>query len=269
MKKIALATLTALCTTVAVYAQGGPGGPPPGPGPGFRGGFPGPGGPGPGMHPWKVVTGAPYSASFTEQSVRVLANGSTITRSVTGAVARDSSGRAYIQQTFTGGPFGQNGPKTVVFITDPVAGQGYTLYPDKMEADQRPFRTPPEGAANRPPRNPASQTNPNVSVSKATGGTYQNLANIETTTTTRTIPANTMGNSATLTSTSVVQYSPDLQIVVSSTRSDPEIGHSTYTLSNIVQGEPNVSFTVPSGYAIKTAPVMRRRHEGPGAPPQE
>ncbi len=264
MRRVAPAGLTLLLLSATAFAQMG--GPPPGPPPhgGFgRGGPLGPGGPG--MRPWKVVTDAPYSATMTEQSIETLPNGAgTIRRSTSGTVARDSSGRTYVQQTFTSGPFGsQNGPRTVIFITDPVAGYSYTLYPDKNLAIQRPFKTPP--SSNRPNR--TRPNDPNVTVSKATGGTYQNLNNVETTTITRTIPANTIGNSATLTSTSTVVYSPDLQIVVSSTRNDPRFGQSTYTLSNIVQGEPaNISFSVPSGYTIQTASA--HEHRGPFGPPQ-
>jgi len=262
MKRI---ILTALLGGATALAQMGP--PPPGGGPRgeFRGGLLGPGGPG--MHPWKVVTDAPYSAAMTEQSVETLPNNAgTITHSTTGTVARDKSGRTYVQQTFTGGPFGsQNGQKTLIFITDPVAGYSYTLDPSKMVAIQRPFKTPPAGAGNSGTH--SHPKDPNVSVSTTTGGTYQNLTNIETRTMTRTVPANTMGNSATLTSTSTVLYSPDLQIVVSSTRNDPRFGQQTYALTNIVLGDPtNVSFSVPAGYTIQTE-SGRGRH-GFGGPPQ-
>ena len=258
MKKI---ILTAVLFSAVALAQMGP------PGPHARGEFrPGPFGPPvPGMRPGKVVTDAPYSATMTEQSVETLPNGGgTITHSISGTVARDKSGRTYAQQTFTGGPFGPaNGPKTVIFITDPVAGYAYTLYPDKNVAVQRPLKAPPSDQAG-PKHTPPND--PNVSVSKTTGGTYQNLTNVETTTITRTIPANTIGNSQTLTSTSTVLYSPDLQVVVSSTRNDPRFGQSTYSLSNIVLGDPtNISFSVPSGYTIQTAPL----HEFHGPPPEE
>ncbi len=261
MRKIMVALSAALVLSTLALAQmappGGPppGGPPPG-GPGRHGDF-GRGGPfgpgGPGMRSWKVVTGAPYWAAMSEQSTETLPNNAgTITRTVSGTVARDSSGRTYVQQTFTGGAFGpQNGPKTVIFLTDPVAGFSYTLYPDKNLAVQRPFHKPPADSGAQ--RNRTRPNDPNVAVSKATSGIYQNLTDIETTTVTRTIPQNTIGNSVTLTSKSTVLYSPSLQIVVSSTRVDPRFGTSTYALTNITAGEPPVSFSVPSGYTIQTA----------------
>ncbi|MBV9407036.1 MAG: hypothetical protein JO211_16935 [Acidobacteriaceae bacterium] len=257
------AILIAALSSTAVLAQMGP---PPGPGFHDRFGGPGPFGPGgPGMRPGQVVTNAPYYATMTEQSVETLPNGGgTITHSVNGIVARDSAGRTYVQQTSTGGPFSSGtGLRTVIFLIDPVAGYAYTLYPDKNEAIQRPFKAAPAGEHRHTPPN-----DPNVNVSKSTGGTYQNLTDIETTTITRTIPANTIGNSATLTSTNTILYSPSLQIVVSSSRHDPRFGDSTYALNGILVGSTNnVSFSVPSGYTIKTE--SWRGHNGPPPPPPQ
>src|SRR5947209_19701440 len=117
-----LAIGAALLMTAALYAQeGGPPLPPP-PGGGMAGAGPfGGGGFGWG-HRAKVITGAPYSADLSNQSVQTLADGNTITRSTRGHVARDSQGRTYTQETVAGGPFAQDGPVTITFISDPVAG---------------------------------------------------------------------------------------------------------------------------------------------------
>ncbi len=253
MIKTTAITAAALLLSFAAYGQGGPlggpqGGPPPGPphrgfGPG------GPGGPGFGMRPGKVVTGAPYWATFTNQFTQTLPGGNTIQRTTMGTIARDSQGRTYEQETVPGGPWGsQNtGSKTITFISDPVGGYSYTLDSTTNVAIQRPLRTPP--ARIGPTRN-----DPNVTVSTMTGGTYLNLTNIETRTTNHTIPAGTIGNAQPITSTSTVLYSPALQIVVSATRNDPRSGQSSYVLNTIVPGEPDASlFQVPSTYTIKAA----------------
>ncbi len=254
MIKTTVVLSAALLLSLAAYAQGGPqGGPPPGPphrgfGPGGPGGF--------GMHLGKVVTGAPYSATFTRQHTETLVGGNTISRTTTGTIARDSQGRTYEQETVTGGPWGSqnSGPKTITFIFDPIAGYSYTLDLSTNVATQRPLRNrangswPPTG--NKP--GDSAHNNPNVAVSNTTGGTYENLSNIETRTTTRTIPPGAIGNAQAITSTSTVLYSPDLQIVVSTTSNDPRTGQSSYTLNNIVTGEPAASlFQVPSTYTIK------------------
>jgi hypothetical protein len=63
-------------------------------------------------------------------------------------------------------------------------------------------------------------------------------------------------------------YSPDLQTLVSETRTDPRFGTTLFQLTNINRGEPDASlFAVPSDYSITQGrggrgPGERRR--GPG-----
>jgi hypothetical protein len=264
MKKTHLAVLAGLSITLAAYAQmGGPrpmGGPLQGHGPRGFGAF---------MHAWKVVTGVPYSATATDQSSQALVDGNTIQRTTTAQVARDSRGRTYTQQTMTGGPWAAEGsPKTVVFISDPVAGYSYVLHPEKKVAIRRPTRTPREGTGSstkfggRPHHGPGSEkdvTETNLGAKDISGvGTAQGKS------ITHTIPAGEIGNAQPIVSTSEIWYSPDLQIVVSSKRNDPRTGESTYTLSNIQRAEPNPSlFQVPSDYTIQDASSAHRR---PGPP---
>src|SRR5579875_1927299 len=119
MKKIINVAFAALLLSALSFAQRGPGrGFGPGAGPGL--------GPGFGPHFGKVVTGEPYSATVTNQRNETLQDGNTVQQTTTTQVARDSQGRTYEQTTLTGGPLGaQNGPKTLVFLSDPVAGYSY------------------------------------------------------------------------------------------------------------------------------------------------
>lgn len=223
-------------------------------------GGPGPGGRGPrGMHAGKVVTGAPYSATFTNTSLKTLADGNTIQRTTTGTVARDSQGRTYSQETITG-LFGQTGTKTVTFISDPVAGYVYTLNSDTKTAIRRPFHAaggPSGETANF--RNEARPANPNV-VSAELGTQTVNGVNATGKTITHTIPAGQMGNEKPIVSTTETWTSPDLQVVISSKRTDPREGTSTYALTNIQRAEPsNISFAVPSDYTVKDAQSFHGR----------
>ena len=92
---------------------------------------------------------------------------------------------------------------------------------------------------------------------------------------TRTIPAGQIGNANPIPIVNERWYSPDLQMVVKSVRTDPRLGQTTYTLTNIQRTEPAASFfTVPSDYTVKQAkirahgawsgvgPVGRRRSAG-------
>lgn len=257
MKTVINTFLTAALLVGAAAAQSG--GPPPG-GPHGRG-F-GPGLFGPGMRPGRVVTGAPYSGTATNTFTQTLANGTTITRTTTATIARDASGRTYEQQTITGGPLAANGPTTVIFIDDPVAGYAYVLNPSKMTGTQRTLHTPPAGSGGGSGNHSGTRpANPNV-VEQDLGVSAINGVNDATgKQITRTIPANTVGNSAALVSTETIYTSPSLHVVVSAKRSDPRTGNSDYELT-VTSNSPDASlFQVPSGYTITPA-------KGPGFGPR-
>jgi hypothetical protein len=92
--------------------------------------------------------------------------------------------------------------------------------------------------------------------------------NAEGTRYTRTIAAGEIGNDKPIVIVSERWYSPDLEMVVMSKRSDPRFGSSTYTLSNIQRQEPAASlFTVPSDYTMKEGGPGRRGHKLHGAAP--
>ncbi len=70
--------------------------------------------------------------------------------------------------------------------------------------------------------------------------------------TTRTISAGVIGNDQPIEIISETWYSSDLQMVILSKHSDPQIGETTYRLSNIQQAEPPHSlFEVPANYTIR------------------
>jgi hypothetical protein len=249
MKNFLLLAGLAMLASLPVMAQRG--GPPPGSmGPGGPHGF------GREFHDRKLVTGAPYSATVTNTIVQQLAGGNSIQRTTTGQVARDSAGRTYEQQTITGGPLAQNGPKTITFITDPVAGYSYVLDSVHKTAFRHPLRV-------RDPNN-ASPTGPNprwkhadfsaaetdLPADSSSGVLAQGKSK------THTIPAGAIGNAQPIVSTSEVWTSFDLGIVVKAVRNDPRFGQSTYALTNIVMKEPDPSlFQIPAGYTVKDGPM--------------
>lgn len=244
MKKVGLVTFAALLLCAGGFAQG----PPPG-GPrhgGFGAGFV------PGMHHGKVVAGAPYSATVTNTSVQTLSDGNTLQHSTTGTVARDSQGRTYEQVTFNGTRFGQNGPTTLVFISDPVAGYTYSLNPTTLVATRHVLRTPSTSGAHMRPAPSQSEQESANRVESDLGTQVVNGVNATGKSITHTLPAGAMGNAAPIVTTSESWTSPDLQIAVKATRTDPRYGQSTYMLTNIVRAEPAASmFQVPSNYTIK------------------
>jgi hypothetical protein len=255
MRKATLA-FVALAIGVALYGQAPDSAPPP----------PHPGGPhefhmdpgdfGFGPHPGKVVTGAPFSADVTHQNTQTLTDGNTIQHSVTGRVARDSQGRTYMQHSMNDGPLAQNGPKQIVFLSDPVAGYTYVLDSENKTAMRRAFKTPPEGAAAHPHGMPQEGTDLGTQTINGVSAQGKSF--------THTIPAGEMGNAKPIVSTSEVWYSSDLQIPVMAKHNDPRSGAAVFTLTNIQRGDPPASlFQVPSDYTIKDAPQGGEPHHPP------
>lgn len=253
--KLKLSMAVGLLAATVAFGQDGP--PPGGPAGGGPGGMMGGhfGGPGPGgFGAWgKVVTGAPYSADVSSQSLQTLPDGNTISRNTTGHVARDSQGRTYTQETITGGFMGTSGPVTVTFIGDPVAGYNYVLNSSTKVATRMARRTPPTGTGEHQGRGngPGGSGGNNITTSdlgtQTIGGVTAQGKSI-----THTIPAGAMGNAQPITSSGETWYSADLQTMVLAKRTDPRTGQSTYSLQNIQRAEPNATlFQVPSDYTVQ------------------
>lgn len=267
-----------LLTAGAVCAQE----PPPPPGPDMMG----PGGPVGGrmeilgfgeMHPGKVVTGAPYSAMAVIESTQTLSDGNTINRKVQTNVFRDSQGRTRRETTLPAvGPLAASGqPKSFIMIFDPVATTSYVLHPDTKIAEQLPSR--PGGGKNGAQMETKFEARIQREIADGTlkkddlGVQTINGVSAQGTRYTRTIPAGQIGNDKVIVIVSERWYSPDLQIVVKSTRTDPRLGQTTYTLTNIQRTDPAATlFAVPAGYTVQAAkPQFRGRgaHRGPGGAP--
>src|SRR5215469_12907925 len=78
--------------------------------------------------PGAVVKGAPYTATITNESVQTLADGTHITQSSNGSVARDSQGRTRQDAPLPNiGNLSASDAPHLVILQDPVAGVSYTL----------------------------------------------------------------------------------------------------------------------------------------------
>ena len=93
------------------------------------------------------VTGAPYSATITTEMVQTLSDGTHITQTTTGAVARDSEGRTRQDAPLPsiGNLSADNAPH-LVFIQDPVAQVSYTLDLTNKTAQKMATMPPPAAA---------------------------------------------------------------------------------------------------------------------------
>lgn len=234
-----------------------------------------------GMHGGKVVKGAPFSATATAQTTETLQDGSQIHRTTQIAMYRDSQGRSRHETTFNG--FGalaaEGGPKKMISISDPVAGARFLLNEDQKVARRMSFREGPDSAtadariaarlSKRESRR-AEQEAAGLLKTESLGTQMVNGVSAEGTRVTRTIPVGQIGNDKALQMVSERWYSPDLQIVVKSTRTDPRFGTTTYNVTNIQRTEPAATlFTVPSDFTVQEGRAGRRLRRGaPPATPQ-
>jgi hypothetical protein len=74
----------------------------------------------------------------------------------------------------------------------------------------------------------------------------------EGTRTTMTVPAGAVGNALPIDVVSERWFSPELQVVLMTRRTDPRFGETTYRLTNIVRSEPSPDlFEVPPDFRIE------------------
>jgi hypothetical protein len=221
----------------------------------------------------RVVKGAPYSAEVVTESVQTLSNGAKLTRKTTALVYRDGEGRTRREQSAAPvGPFATAGDAPrVVFISDPVAGVSYTLFPDSRTARKRTMRPAP-GASGRnfpPTRAPRSRDDrPSSDERKTESLGKQVIEGVEAegTRTTITIPAGRIGNDQPLQIVHERWYSPELQTTVLNKHSDPRWGETVYKMTKINRSEPDHSlFEAPGDYTIREEPTRRSfGRRGPG-----
>ncbi len=236
-----------------------------------------------GLHPGKIVKGAPFSATASSETTQTLQNGTTIHRTTSSTLYRDSQGRFRREITLSGfGPLQTSGkPRTMIMIGDPVAGAHYMLDPEQKVAHKM---TPPKGnhgewshdesqAMEQKMQQHHAKEEASGDVKKESLGIQAiNGIKAEGTRIIRTIPVGQIGNDKPIQIVFERWYSPDLQVVVKSTRSDPRFGTTTYALNNVQRAEPAATlFTVPADYTVKEGGPggqrnhMRRFH---GAPPE-
>jgi hypothetical protein len=218
----------------------------------FEGGFRGP-------FQGKVVTNEPYTGVGVTTSKRTLSDGNTINESNCVKLYRDASGRTRREETRNASACSAT-PQSI-FISDPVAGVQYVINAQNSTYRQFTIKTPPAGTAPPVSTRPATPNQVQTSLgTEAISGTSFSAQGTQTVTT---LPAGRLGNAAPITITAVRWYSPDLQIVIQSSRTDPRSGVSTYQLSNISTAEPAESlFQLPSGLTLQQGRAGANRRGG-------
>jgi len=240
-----------------------------------------------GKPPGAPVQGAPYSATITNEYIQTLEDGTHITQTSTGNVARDSEGRTRQDASLPSiGNLSAADAPYLVFLQDPVAQTVYTLNLTDKTAQKMPSLPqnittagpmPPMSSESKfairvegsvPPGGPPPLPPPGIMMQRTFVSSDEGKVNVEdlgTQTmegvqvsgvrTTRTIPVGEIGNDKPISIVTEVWTSPDLKTIVYSKRSDPRMGEQTFQLTNIVRSEPDASlFTVPPDFKIADGP---------------
>jgi hypothetical protein len=238
-----------------------------------------------GKGPGAPVQGAPYSATITNENIQTLEDGTHITQTSTGNIARDSQGRTRQDASLPAiGNLSAADAPHLVFIQDSVAQTAYTLNLTDKTAQKMPALPanittsgPMSGpgkvmtqmgtavSAGGPPAPGIAMT---LSMQKTFISSDQGQVNtddlgsqtmegvlVNGVRTTRTIPAGEIGNDRPISIVTEVWTSPDLKTIVYSKRSDPRMGEQTFHLTSVIRSEPDASlFTVPPDFKIVDGP---------------
>jgi hypothetical protein len=224
----------------------------------------------------RVVKGAPYSAEVVTESTQTLGNGAKLTRKTTARFYRDSEGRTRREQSAAPvGPFATAGDAPrVIFISDPVAGVSYTLFPDSRAASKRTLRPAPAASGRNfpppgPPRSRDDRPSSDERKTESLGKQVIEGVEAEGSRTTITIPAGRIGNDQPLEIVHERWHSPELQTIILNKHNDPRWGETVYKLTKINRSEPDRSlFEAPGDYTVKEEPT-RRSFGGRGPGPND
>jgi hypothetical protein len=238
-----------------------------------------------GRGPGAPVQGAPYSATITNENIQTLEDGTHITQTTTGNVARDSQGRTRQDASLPAiGNLSAADAPHLVFIQDPVAQTAYTLnLTDKtaMKMPALPANINTSGpvsgpgkvlmqmgtalpAGGPPPPGMAMALSMQKTLILGDQGQVktedlgsQTMEGVLVTgvRTTRTIPVGEIGNDRPISIVTEVWTSPDLKTIVYSKRTDPRMGEQTFKLTNVVRSEPDAPlFAVPADFKTVEGP---------------
>ncbi len=196
----------------------------------------------------RLVTGAPYSATGTSETITTTANGGRVVRQNTVRVWRDSDGRtrSEFELTSIGGPTPVEINSRLTVIDDPAARERYVLRPDGQvvtvaiapcRAAYEPDVTvgPP-----RPAGLPLKVSRPVKLGERQVDGETVTGSRVEAT-----IPAGAMGNEQPVKMSAEQWYGKELKVVVEATYKDPRTGETEYRLREIQRDEPDASLFRP------------------------
>lgn len=201
----------------------------------------------------RLVTGVPYSALGTSETITTLADGNRIVRQNNVRMWRDSDGRTRAEYSLSsvGGPLPLEVNSTVTVIDDPAARTRYMLQPGERVVVAVPIVPCRDPGTSVKPAPPPNVSTPQMLGERKVDGETVSGSRIEST-----IPAGAIGNDQPITMSAEQWYGKDLKVVVEATYSDPRTGETRYKLRDIKRTEPDAKlFRVPKDYSRDLAPT--------------
>ena len=195
------------------------------------------------------LANAPFTATVNTESVRQLADGTTITLNNHRAIARDKAGRIFQERRLLVPDDGKHeSVVTQIEISDPVAHKLYICVPEErvcqLEQFSAPDFAPPPavGVAGNQPGGPSRED-----LGKQSIDGLEVVGTLET----GVIESGAIGNNSPMLVKREFWYSPQLGVNLISKRQDPRFGTQNFEVSDIVLGEPEAKiFELPSGFQV-------------------
>lgn len=207
----------------------------------------------------RLVTGVPYSALGTSETITMLADGNRIVRQNRVRMWRDSNGRTRAEYSLSsiGGPLPLEMNSTVTIIDDPATRTRYMLQPAAKVAVAVPITPCRVEDVERSSSPPPNVTRPLNLGERELDGEKVSGSRIEST-----IPAGAIGNEQPITMSAEQWYGKELKVVVEATYVDPRTGETRYRLREIKRQEPDAKlFRVPKDYSKQPPQVAPGRFD--------
>jgi hypothetical protein len=202
------------------------------------------------------VTGEPFSAVWTKETIKTLSDGSHITHRGHHQIYRDAQGRVRLEMRLPNGKDGKPEEK-MVFVMDPVAHTMTSWMegaPDakhvasviKLPTDQKPHEQPVA-------KESSSRPQPIITRKDLGSDIVDNVAARGVLVTT-VVPVGRAGNDQPITKTHEVWLSDDLKLVLKQKYLDPREGERDIQLDKLTTTAPDPAlFAAPKGYELKSA----------------
>ena len=206
---------------------------------------------------------APFSLTLQTEWSRPMANGGTVTTTNIRPIKRDSSGRIYQERWFLT-PKGSNIPPRLnwIEISDPVTHTFYQCIPSLSTLRERTgLRLNPDSVQSGPlPNNRGTRLHEDLGVTSFAGLPVHEYKD------TVTINPGELGNDLAMSTVRHYRFCDRLGFNLTSEVEAPQVGHETFTVTEINTNEPDASFfQPPPGYSVLDRRTKKVALSGPPA----